>query len=393
MAKMQFKLILFFLLSFFILLNCSSNKEFSAPYLEETVDDVRFLHNFQPDIHKQIRFIEELIIGNDSDTEENMFLDPSEIEADSEGNIYILENLDSTIKKFNSSGHFIKKIGREGQGPGEFVELNSIEINRKNELFAYDSALRKIEVFATNGDLIKTIKLNRYTVKHFKLGKDGTLFMGQEKLKPINNKSKLHYTISRYNMMTNKDFDICWMRPIGRETMQFKYKGGILSFSNALHVKWDINSLNNIYIESPNNYEVNIFSSEGNLLLVFDRTLKSLYKKDISKQEFIEEFSAFRRKYFPKANQDSVSLYPVFRSISIDENDRVWIRLMTSDSIESASCTYFDVFSKNGVYLYTTGINRAVDSNLAFKNGFLYILIVNDKGYKNAVKMRIVEEY
>ena len=127
-------------------------------------------------------------------------------------------------------------------------------------------------------------------------------------------------------------------------------------------------------------------------MLVFDRTLKSLYNKDISKQEFIEEFSAFRKEYFPKANQGSVSLYPVFRSISIDEKDRVWIRLMTSDSFGSASCTYFDVFSKNGVYLFTTKIDRAVDSNLAFKNGFLVVLIVNDKGYKNAVKMRIVEE-
>lgn len=392
MAKLNIKIILFLLLSVLIFSNCSSNKEFSAPYLEETVDDVRFLHNFQPDIHKQIRFIEELIIGNDSIAEENMFLDPSEIEIDSEGNLYILEKLDSTIKKYNPSGHLIKKIGRQGQGPGEFVELSSIEINSKNEIFAYDSRLRKIEVFTTNGNLIKTIKLNRYTVKHFKLGKDGTLFIGQEKLKPINNKSKLHYTISIYNMMTNKDYDICWMRPIGLETMQFKYKGGILSFSNALNVKWNINSLNHIYIESPNNYEVYIYSSKGDLLLVFDRTLKSLYNKDISKQEFIEEFSAFRKEYFPKANQGSVSLYPVFRSISIDEKDRVWIRLMTSDSFGSASCTYFDVFSKNGVYLFTTKIDRAVDSNLAFKNGFLVVLIVNDKGYKNAVKMRIVEE-
>ena len=392
MAKLNIKIILFLLLSVLIFSNCSSNKEFSAPYLEETVDDVRFLHNFQPDIHKQIRFIEELIIGNDSIAEENMFLDPSEIEIDSEGNLYILEKLDSTIKKYNPSGHLIKKIGRQGQGPGEFVELSSIEINSKNEIFAYDSRLRKIEVFTTNGNLIKTMKLNRYTVKHFKLGKDGTLFIGQEKLKPINNKSKLHYTISIYNMMTNKDYDICWMRPIGRETMQFKYKGGILSFSNALNVKWNINSLNYIYIESPNNYVVYIYSSKGDLLLVFDRTLKSLYNKDISKQEFIEEFSAFRKEYFPKANQGSVSLYPVFRSISIDEKDRVWIRLMTSDSFGSASCTYFDVFSKNGVYLFTTKIDRAVDSNLAFKNGFLVVLIVNDKGYKNAVKMRIVEE-
>ena len=261
MAKLNIKIILFLLLSVLIFSNCSSNKEFSAPYLEETVDDVRFLHNFQPDIHKQIRFIEELIIGNDSIAEENMFLDPSEIEIDSEGNLYILEKLDSTIKKYNPSGHLIKKIGRQGQGPGEFVELSSIEINSKNEIFAYDSRLRKIEVFTTNGNLIKTMKLNRYTVKHFKLGKDGTLFIGQEKLKPINNKSKLHYTISIYNMMTNKDYDICWMRPIGRETMQFKYKGGILSFSNALNVKWNINSLNYIYIESPNNYVVYIYSS------------------------------------------------------------------------------------------------------------------------------------
>lgn len=45
---------------------------------------------------------------------------PYDIEVDSQKNLYILDAQSSTIKKFDSSGKFIKSFGRKGYGPGEF---------------------------------------------------------------------------------------------------------------------------------------------------------------------------------------------------------------------------------------------------------------------------------
>ena len=41
--------------------------------------------------------------------------------ADPEGNIYVTDMMDYSLKKFNSAGCFLAKTGGRGQGPGEFT--------------------------------------------------------------------------------------------------------------------------------------------------------------------------------------------------------------------------------------------------------------------------------
>jgi len=45
---------------------------------------------------------------------------PYDIDVDKYGNIYILDTRSSSIKKYDSSGTFLKSFGRKGEGPGEF---------------------------------------------------------------------------------------------------------------------------------------------------------------------------------------------------------------------------------------------------------------------------------
>jgi outer membrane protein assembly factor BamB len=42
------------------------------------------------------------------------------VAADSEGNIYVTDAMDYSLKKFDAAGNFLAKTGRRGQGPGEF---------------------------------------------------------------------------------------------------------------------------------------------------------------------------------------------------------------------------------------------------------------------------------
>ncbi|MBK8945426.1 MAG: 6-bladed beta-propeller [Ignavibacteriae bacterium] len=50
----------------------------------------------------------------------NLFLYPSNVRIDEKKNIYIVDNLDCSVSKFDKSGNFITKYGRKGKGPGEF---------------------------------------------------------------------------------------------------------------------------------------------------------------------------------------------------------------------------------------------------------------------------------
>jgi len=66
--------------------------------------------------------------------------------TDSQGNIYVTDSMDYSIKKFDSRGKFVKKEGRKGQGPGEFMAPRFLDCNEKF-LYASDQYVPGVQVF------------------------------------------------------------------------------------------------------------------------------------------------------------------------------------------------------------------------------------------------------
>lgn len=84
-----------------------------------------------------------------------------DIAVDSENSIFILDMKEKVLYKFNEEGKFQKKIGRSGQGPGEFERPRSVFIDTEDNIYILDYQNRRVEVFKNNGDFTKSIKLNR----------------------------------------------------------------------------------------------------------------------------------------------------------------------------------------------------------------------------------------
>jgi hypothetical protein len=68
------------------------------------------------------------------------------VTTDLKGNIYLTDSMDYSIKKFNGEGILIKKAGRKGQGPGEFLAIRLIKYFN-GLLYVTDQNLRGIQVF------------------------------------------------------------------------------------------------------------------------------------------------------------------------------------------------------------------------------------------------------
>jgi hypothetical protein len=64
------------------------------------------------------------------------------------GEIYILDALDYAVKKFDGRGHLLKKAGRQGPGPGEFLAPRAVALSG-GRLFILDQSRRGIQVFDT----------------------------------------------------------------------------------------------------------------------------------------------------------------------------------------------------------------------------------------------------
>lgn len=104
---------------------------------------------------KKITLEEVLSIGSLDD--ETLF-QWAGVAVDSEGNIYVTDAMDYSLKKFDPKGNFIKKAGGRGQGPGEFMAPRLLGCSG-NLLYATDQKLMGFQVFDTELNFIRRVRI------------------------------------------------------------------------------------------------------------------------------------------------------------------------------------------------------------------------------------------
>ncbi|MFC1492481.1 6-bladed beta-propeller [candidate division KSB1 bacterium] len=117
-------------------------------YTEETVDGVRYVHNLAPlwsDAQMiSLEFVQK--IGElEGDDENYQLFRPFDVLKDNDGNICILETGKQRISIFSQDGKFLKGIGGNGQGPGEFLEPLTFDIDINSSFYITDIGQRQIK--------------------------------------------------------------------------------------------------------------------------------------------------------------------------------------------------------------------------------------------------------
>jgi hypothetical protein len=73
---------------------------------------------------------------------------------------FIQDNLDN-LYIFGSTGDFVGLVGKKGRGPTEYLEITDFAINPfKNEIAVLDGAFRAILFYDTNGQFLRSFKVN-----------------------------------------------------------------------------------------------------------------------------------------------------------------------------------------------------------------------------------------
>jgi hypothetical protein len=115
---------------------------------------------------KQIKLVEDLSIGKEDGDESEVFGYIRKLTLDCYDNIYIADTHENTIKNYNSQGEFIKRIGRLGEGPGEFKTLNDIHwCSFDSLLYVVDRKNHRISQFSLDGTYINGITMNEFKMR------------------------------------------------------------------------------------------------------------------------------------------------------------------------------------------------------------------------------------
>jgi DNA-binding beta-propeller fold protein YncE len=98
---------------------------------------------------------------SEAEARDGFFGGPTDVTWDADDNIYISDGyVNSRIAKFNKHGDWIESWGSYGSEPGEFDLPHSIQADRDGNIYVADRSNRRIQVFDTEGKLLRILLLN-----------------------------------------------------------------------------------------------------------------------------------------------------------------------------------------------------------------------------------------
>lgn len=330
---------------------------------------------------------EDLIIGVDEGDENYMFSAPIDIDADSKGFIYILDFRELTIKKYDTNGVFERNISRKGEGPGELQYPYGFCISPQDLIYITDFMERKIEVFNTYGKFQNVIEMNE-SIELISLSRANNIIVMYDVDAQRDELTRTRISkIGRFDRQSNTIYDFFSKdKPLFKRIQSSEYRLEIP------YERFDIDSKGNVYVGTTDEYELSVYSPDGELLKRMSRDFEpfpldpEIIKKameQLSKSSFLVDLQEYKRL---------LSHYKIFSSISVDEKDRIWISLFQPPTEnEEIQVSYFDIFSSDGEYQYRIRAEHNLQRQLVFKNGYVYALAQNESGYSRALRFKIAE--
>lgn len=166
-----------------------------------------------PSQSKEIRL--QRFFPTENDVMKDVFLTQAQyMSADSSGRIYVSDVKANEVLIFNKDGSFVRKIGRTGQGPGEFNMVGRALMTSRG-LAVLDRSNARIQYFDDRGRFVDSIKLTK-SYGDMAIGSDGTVFAfssrydTDEMISAIDAEGKVESSFGLPPQDLNKGPKLCW---------------------------------------------------------------------------------------------------------------------------------------------------------------------------------------
>ena len=99
-----------------------------------------------------VQLVEELRIGQLDGDDAYTFGQVREMAVSSDGTIYVYDAAVRALRAYDASGRYLRNIGAQGAGPGEYREIVGLAVDRDDRLLLRDPRLGRIAVFSSTGE-------------------------------------------------------------------------------------------------------------------------------------------------------------------------------------------------------------------------------------------------
>lgn len=270
---------------------------------------------------------------------------------DGAGRAYVVDEPPVSIKVFDSTGHFVRTIGRSGEGPGEYRQPRIVI--HDGQLFVDDARLQRVSVFDTSGALIRSFRAESNAAGPGTFMIDDSSRIWLRIYQP--EQPDVTVTAVRFDTMGTL-LDTLRFRQLhapavwvleqdgGRAT--YGIPGGsrelvAMTPSGAMLRGWS------------GTYALAMQSSSADTTMLISRDWTPI---KVPEAERVERFDRFRdmvsRSWPPDLVSRSFHLYdvpterPPMQDIDVDPAARTWVHMASADT----SASYYDVFNRDGIW-------------------------------------------
>jgi hypothetical protein len=271
---------------------------------------------------------------------------------DSDGNFYVVDQIEAAIHKFSPEGKLLLSFGQKGQGPGDFQRPHRIAFTSKGTLAIADE-MYYVSFLNTDGKFIHRVHLNEALTPGY-VGEDHFYAWrwqpeGQQQILMDSEGS----IVKTLHTLHRDQFSISIPDETGRQVM---FNFGRPAFAPALLYA---QNREHTAIAISDSYRIQILDETGNTLNTITHESS---RSDLSKKEheyFEEHFQELgkRRGWPQRAVRDILKKIPdqkVFFDRILLTSDYVFVFRIAEDVSLESSPVSVEIFELNGRFLGQT---------------------------------------
>lgn len=347
----------------------------------ETVKDVKYVRNPAQPMQGPMTVKMEALwqLGGETDDEDEFFGVISDIEIDEQGNVYLLDAQLSEVKIFTADGEFVRTIGREGEGPGEFRRPSRMFFTLDGNIGIMQTIPAKIVLLTPEGDPVGDHPLPEPEDGGFQLLTSGQASKGQLVLAMARTKvADDQSSWARTDFLTRIDAEGNQLAEYCTKTTTINFADAVLNFAewDTFERRWVVAPDGKVYAcESYGDYEITVFNADGSI----DKKITRDYKhraNSAEEKEFLGKMIGHFAQTIPNCRVEIEDNTKDIETFDIRDDGSIWV--MTSDGSHDypeGTVGVFDVYNKDGQFVMAVTLEGDGDAQDD------YYLFVKDRFY------------
>jgi hypothetical protein len=292
-------------------------------------------------------------IGGEDDDE--IFGVITDIIADDDGNFYLLDAQLSEIKVYSGDGEYLRTIGREGEGPGEFRgAFNMFRVPGGN-IGVLQTFPGKIVVLTPNGDPGGDFPLPEIQEEGFR-ALIGAQYAGDKLAMTymVNQPSQEGFAQNSFLSLVDKDGS--------KETRLYSQKSNF-TVADAVFAEKEWDSFRNRWTAAPDGrafsavdfgeYSIDVWSPDGKLDRVIEREYPEHTRTAEDNERLLGIYKGFTRQIpVPNVKYELEETWNPIQRLWARDDGSLWVQSSRgSQGLEDGIIGMFDVFDKAGHFI------------------------------------------